>query len=293
MTAPETFPLRAPGDELPLQLRRWAPTGAEAVGSVVILHGMGEHGGRYVPFAEALAAAGLWVWVPDLRGHGASPGPGGLGDLGAGGWEALLADVTALVQLAAEHRPGLPVVLFGHSMGSLAAQCFAVERSRLLDGLVLAGSTCFDQLPPPAEGEDPLAAFNAAFAPARTPWDWLSRDPERVDAYAADPVCGTSLTPEGLAGLRASAERLADPALLRRIRNDLPVRLDAGDADPLNDGGRLLTELAERWREAGVRELELHLWPGARHELLQETNRDEISAELVRWISGVCLRHPG
>jgi alpha-beta hydrolase superfamily lysophospholipase len=198
--------------------------------------------------------------------------------------------VTALVQLAAEHRPGLPVVLFGHSMGSLAAQCFAVERSRLLDGLVLAGSTCFDRLPPAAEGEDPLAAFNAPFAPARTPWDWLSRDPERVDAYAADPLCGTSVSPEGLAGLRASAERLADPALLRRIRRDLPVRLDAGDADPLNAGGTLLTELAERWRQAGVRELELRLWPGARHELLQETNRDEISAELVRWISGVCQR---
>ena len=293
MNVPECFPIRAPGDELPLRLRRWSPTTSEARGSVVVLHGMGEHGARYAPFAEALAAAGLWVWVPDLRGHGLSPGPAGLGDLGPGGWGALLADVETLVQLAAEHRPGLPIVLFGHSMGSFAAQCFAVERSRLLDGLVLAGSTCFDRLPTPAAGDDPLAAFNAAFAPARTPWDWLSRDPERVDAYAADPLCGTSLSPEGLAGLRAAAERLADPAELRRIRGDLPVQLVAGDADPLNQDGRLLVELAERWRQAGVRELELRLWPGARHELLQETQREEVVGELVHWISGVCLRQTG
>jgi alpha-beta hydrolase superfamily lysophospholipase len=273
-----TTTLSSPADGLPITVHRWSPSGPPR-GTVVVAHGMGEHALRYADFAAALTDRGLEVVAPDHRGHGRSAAATAPGDFGAGGWEGLVADLAALVDAAAA-----PVVLFGHSMGSLAAQQYAIEHDERLAGLVLSGSTCFDALPAPGDDAGGLESFNAPFEPARTPFDWLSRDPDAVDRYIADPLCGFDAGPEALAGMLGAAARIAEPAALAGLRRDLPVLVVAGDADPLNAGGTLIDALITRWREAGVGRIDRRLWAGGRHEMLNETNRGEVTSELVAWI---------
>ena len=253
-------------------------------GLVVIAHGAAEHSLRYGRFARALNSTGYEVWSLDHRGHGQSPGPEGLGDFGDGGWDALVADIGQFVQLAKDARPGLPVVLFGHSMGSAAAQQLAPDASAEITGLVLSGSSARMGR---REGESP-APFtpNAAFEPARTPYEWLSRDPAEVDKYIADPMCGFESRRSTRGGF-ASATRLADPERLARIRHDLPCLFVAGTRDPINRNMDGLYELQRLWNEAGVKRIDTLYYKDGRHEMLNETNRDEVTADVIGWLDRV------
>ncbi len=256
-------------------------------GIVVIAHGAAEHSLRYGRFARALNAAGYEVWSLDHRGHGASPGPEGLGDFGEGGWDALVADIGEFVELAKAARPGLPAILFGHSMGSAAAQQLAPEASHAIDGLVLSGSSSRMGRRAPREGEPaPAFAPNAAFEPARTPYEWLSRDPDEVDKYIADPWCGFESRKSQRGGF-ASSERLTDPALLANIRGDLPCLFVAGTKDPVNRNMDGLYELQRLWNEAGVKRIDTLYYKDGRHEMLNETNRDDVTADIINWLDSV------
>lgn len=174
-------------DGLPIQAYAWETTDPRAV--VVVAHGAAEHALRYHRFARALNVAGIDVWAQDHRGHGQSAGPEGLGDFGDGGWDALVADIGQLIGIAQRERPAAPMVLLGHSMGAAAAQQFAPDGSDGIDALVLSGSTAREA---PKAGEVPPAFEpNKPFEPARTPYDWLSRDETEVDKYIADPFAGS------------------------------------------------------------------------------------------------------
>jgi len=282
----EAISFSSESDGLTLKAYAWRVPGRPR-GVVVIAHGMGEHSLRYERFAHALQSAGHAVLAIDHRGHGASPGPGGLGDFGRGGWVGLVDDVATLLRRAGSDHPGVSVTLFGHSMGSFAAQLLCLDRSDLFDAAVLSGSTALDHMGPIDSDElraEGLQGFNAGFEPARTPFDWLSRDEAEVDRYIADPHCGFDVTPASLAGLAATITRLADPEALRGIRDDLPVLLVAGDADPLNDGLAGLQLLEERWRAAGVSSIETQYYAGGRHEMLNETNREEVTRAIIDWL---------
>lgn len=273
-------------DGVPLAVWRWQ--GAKPRAIVQIAHGMGEHALRYAPLAAKLVAAGYAVYANDHRGHGATaPDKEALGDFGTGGFDAVVSDLSVVAAAAREEHPGLPLILLGHSMGSFAAQYFALDNSGEIAGLVLSGSSALDMLA--ASLADPAAvqldsAFNAAFEPARTPFDWLSRDAAEVDKYIADPLCGFTVTPEGLATIFAEAERAATPT---SVRPDLPILILAGEDDPLNAKLELLHLLARRYREAGVRDVETQFYPGGRHEMFNETNRDEVAQNLVGWLNRV------
>ena len=289
----EAFTLRSEVDGTELAAWRWAPARGDVRANVVIAHGAGEHARRYDEFAEALARHDLAVWALDHRGHGRSARPDALGDFGDGGWEGLVADLGQLASHACERHPGAPTILFGHSMGSLAAQQLLVERSRLLEGVILSGTTCFDFLAD-AGAAGGLAAFNAPFEAAgegRTGFEWLSRDAARVDAYLADPFCGFDPAPAAIEGMFAAAAGLAGADAFRRVRGDLPVLIVAGDADPLNANWTLVECLAERLTAAGLADLEVHRHAQARHELLHETHREEVVGELLGWIEGVIARY--
>ncbi len=270
-------------DGLSIQVYAWRSAAPRA--SVVIAHGAAEHALRYERFARALADAGLDVWALDHRGHGRSVWPRGPGDAGEGGWQALVADVLQLVGHARAARPGQPLALFGHSMGSFAVQALCLDHSREIDAAILSGST---RLEPPEVGAAP-APFepNQAFEPARTPYDWLSRDPVEVDRYIADPLCGFDKVPVWhlLGGM--DVRRMSDPAALKQIRPDLPVLIVSGSDDPLHRGLRGLDLLEKRWREAGVRQIDVRIYPGARHELTNELDRDEVTRDVAAWIARV------
>jgi len=272
---------------------RWDPDGAPRA-AVQLAHGMGEHARRYEHVARALNDAGLVVHAQDHRGHGASArgqgaDPEALGDLGKGSWAGLVDDIGLLsAHIRAEH-PGLPLILLGHSMGSFAVQQYLFDHSGDADGVVLTGTAAIDLLESALDLDQPidLAAFNAPFQPARTDYDWLSRDEAMVDAYVADPRCGFGIDTGSARAMFAGARRGADPAQVAAIRPDLPLYIAAGEADPVNGGLALLTPLADRYRAAGLTDVTVRTYPDARHEILNETNRDQVVADILEWIDQV------
>jgi len=256
-------------------------------GVVQLTHGMGEHALRYVELAEALNDSGWTVVAQDHRGHGASAAsPEALGVLGSDGWDALVNDISTVLEYSSDTVPSMPLVLFGHSMGSFAVQQFLPENSRTFDAVVLTGTAALDLLEPALDldAELDLAMFNAPFAPARTDFDWLSRDPERVDAYVADPLTGFGLDIPGTKALFAGARRLAHPDALSEV-DDLPVLIAVGDADPVNAGLALVQPLLDRYAAAGLSDVTFKPYPGARHELTNEINRAEFASDLIAWLN--------
>jgi alpha-beta hydrolase superfamily lysophospholipase len=269
-------------DGLSLQAYCWAPP-AKPRAVVVLAHGAAEHSLRYERFAAALNGAGIELWSLDHRGHGHSPGPEGLGDFAEGGWDALVADIGQLADQARTARPGLPVILFSHSMGSFAAQQLILDDSDAINALILSGSTA--RLVEPGAASLP-AKLNESFHPARTPYDWLSRDETEVDKYIADPLCGFE-SRGGRATPRYLTGRLAEPQELRRIRPDLPILLLAGDRDPVNRNLEGLTLLERRYRDAGIQRIDKQIYPDGRHEMLNELNRDEVTANIITWLNDI------
>ena len=287
-TAPTTLSYPS-GGGVTITAYRWDPTG-EPTGVVQLTHGMGEHVRRYDELAGVLNARGLVVYGQDHRGHGATaPSEAEHGVLGTDGWAELVADIGRLTDVVRADHPDLPLVLLGHSMGSFAVQQYLVDHSDRASAAVLTGTAAIDLLEPGLDLDSPidLSAFNAPFQPPRTDFDWLSRDDAQVDAYVADPRCGFGLdTPSGKA-MFLGARRPADPAAMAKVRSDLPLYIAVGGADPVNGALALLDPLVERYRAAGLSDVTVKVYPGARHEIFNETNRDEVYADLIGWISRV------
>lgn len=270
----------SPVDDLELATYLWDV--ADPRGVVQVAHGLAEHSARYDRFARALNEAGYSVRASDHRGHGASIA-GTPGDFGAPGFEALIADMAAY---GASLHGDPPLFLFAHSMGSFAAQSLILTHSEQYAGVVLSGSTVLDLLAAgmaEAEGPVGLEAFNAGFE-HRTGYEWLSRDETEVDRYVADPLCGFDLPDETVPALFGAAGTLADPTALASIRSDLPLLVVSGSEDPLAGGGQLVEALGQRYRDAGLRDVTVKLYDGARHELLNEINRDEVTSDVVAWL---------
>jgi alpha-beta hydrolase superfamily lysophospholipase len=267
---------------------RWDPAGAPRA-AVQLTHGMGEHALRYEHVARALNEAGFVVYAQDQRGHGASADPEALGDLGKDSWPGLVEDIGLLSAHIRSEHPGLPLILLGHSMGSFAVQQYLYDHSADADGVVLTGTAAIDLLEGALDLDQPidLSAFNAPFAPARTDYDWLSRDEAMVDAYVADPRCGFGIDTAAGKAMFTGARRGADPGQVAAIRPGLPLYIAVGEADPVNGGLALLTPLAERYQAAGLTDVTVRTYPDARHEILNEANRAEIIAELITWIDRV------
>ena len=289
-------------DGVTVTYRSWLAA-ADLRGVAVIAHGASEHSGRYERFATALAAAGFAVLAPDHRGHGLTAPSTGPGVIGPRGLDGVLDDLDCVVELGRTAAPTVPLVLVGHSMGSVIALRYAETRGTRLAALVLSGplgvvpgvEEQIAQLEPAVAGGmgdtpvDALGAFNAEFEPARTPYDWLSRDPDEVDAYLADPFCGDDMPLTYgyllavLQGTRDGAERAAD------IPDGLPVLVTAGERDPVSAGGVQARALAGLLRDGGA-EVSERYYPDARHEVLNETNRDEVEADIVGWLDAAVPR---
>ncbi|MDJ1131114.1 alpha/beta fold hydrolase [Streptomyces iconiensis] len=282
----------------------WLPQrGARAL--VQIAHGAAEHAQRYDRFAHFLTGHGYAVVASDHRGHGATAQhTGGYGAVGAEGWRATVADLKEIGdRVRAELPGGTPFFLLGHSMGSQLARDYAQEHGAGLSGLVLSGT--FRSLPGSepdgdirrleeeisAGGRDAVSdfvpelfgSFNDPF-PHRTGFEWLSRDEAEVDLYVADERCGFPFS----AGLSLDwvlgSRKINDPAQLARVPRDLPVHVAVGEQDPCNQGMTLVHELLEDFRYLGLRDLTWRGYADARHEILNETNRDEVQADLLAWL---------
>jgi alpha-beta hydrolase superfamily lysophospholipase len=271
-----------------------------------ILHGMGEHGGRYARLAGHLNRAGFVVWAHDHRGHGLNPTPPvGLGHFrDIDGWRALIDDAWAVSEHMLVTFRGLPLVLFAHSMGSFLGQCLMAERGTAYRAVVLSGTNG------PSGGQEAvvrglahaqrlalggrrpgtwldaavMATYNRRLAPNRTRCDWLSRDEREVDAYLADPLCGFTLTAQSWLDFLVAKSGLGSEPHLRRIPRALPVHVIAGDRDPVGEELRGVQRLLRAWQQADLSRVSCQFYEGARHELVNETNRDEVTRDLIAWL---------
>ena len=299
-----TFTLST-ADGTQLHVNRWLPDGpAKAV--VQVAHGMAEHSERYARFAQRLTDAGYAVYAGDHRGHGGTAvrpeDAGYFAD--AKGWDTVVDDLRLLSDHAREENPGLPFFLLGHSMGSFLSRSYAIRFGEDLDGLVLSG-TGGDPGPLGKVGLAIAAAqarlrgrrhasglmdrltfgqYNAAFKPNRTKFDWLSRDEAEVDKYIADQRCGNVFTAGFYADLLGGLATINSDRALAGIRADLPIHLASGSLDPVGDQGKGVRQVADQYRRLGVRDVTVKLWPDARHEIFNETNRDEVESEVVGWL---------
>lgn len=291
-------------DGVPVATYSWRPRGGTPRALIQIAHGAAEHALRYDEFARYLTARGFAVVASDHRGHGATAQyTGGLGAAGADAWSAVVRDLHTVGERARTEFSGVPLVLLGHSMGSQLARDYAQEYGSQLAGLILSGT--FRSLPscetesvvrrlsgeiekfgrdaPSDFVPELFGSFNDPYA-HRTGFEWLSRDPEQVDRYVADERCGFRFS----AGLSLDwvlgSRKINDPAHFTRIPRTLPVHVAVGDQDPCNQRMTLVYELLEDFRYLGTRDLSWRAYPDARHEILNETNRSEVYADLLAWL---------
>ena len=272
---------------------------------VQLSHGMVEFIDRYKPLAESLAARGIAVTGNDHLGHGGSIRT--KADYGyfaqPDGNRALLDDLHRMTEFAKQRWPGVPYFLLGHSMGSFYARQYLCEWGSELEGAIILGtgfqSKALVQL---AKGVCRVqaalfgwqhrsklvewlsfAGYNNGLE-GRTTHDWLNRDAAEVDKYLADERCTFTFTVNAYYSMFSGILRLHDPAFVAQVPKDLPLLFLAGDADPVGERGKGVERAVQSLRDAGVRNIEVKFYPGARHELLVETNRQEVFADIAGWI---------
>ncbi len=271
-----------------------------------INHGMADHAARYARFAEALAAAGYSVFAHDHRGHGSTTAPDApWGRFAArDGWRMVLDDVDAVNAHIRERHPGVPLIVFGHSMGATVAAAYMLSHPGSIDAAAIWNGSMtgagprllvlllgFERMLKGSDVPSTLAsrltfeAWNRKFAPNRTEFDWLSRDVAEVDKYVADPKCGFVCTNGLWRDLLGGLQSLADRAAITALSKDLPVHVLAGAADPCSSNGAAATQLSGRLTGAGLSDVTTTVLPETRHECLNEINRDETTAAFIDWLN--------
>jgi alpha-beta hydrolase superfamily lysophospholipase len=290
-------------DHTRLYVNAWMPlTSPRAV--VMLSHGMAEHSGRYARLAAALTDAGFALYAHDQRGHGRTAANGLLGHYAdRDGWNKVVGDLASLSASIGQRHPGVPVLLLGHSMGSYIAQAYLLHHSASVQGAVLSGSNFqpvslyrsaaviarLERWRQGAEGRSAIieflsfGSFNKAFKPVRTPFDWLSRDQEEVDKYVNDPLCGFRCTNQFWLDMLGGLQQISKKSNLAQIDKSLPILIMGGECDPVSEGKRL-KDLASALTDTDHALVTLKLYPQARHEILNETNREEVTHDLLAWL---------
>ncbi len=286
----------------------WLPTGTPRA-ILQIAHGMGEHKGRYRDVAEALTSQGYAVYASDHRGHGGTIVDNKPGAMGKNGWRLTLTDMNYLAEHAMRAHPDLPTVLLGHSMGAALSQQYLYLYGQHLSAAVLSGSPGFGspwqlmlmqlicRLEALRSGPDMQSTLlqNMLFGSNNKPFEvgaetdsitgfeWLSKDLLQVEAYINDPQCGFVLSPASLAQMFAGMRQSALEANIRQIAHHLPIYVLAGADDPVHKEEAGLIKLVDAYRRASL-SVDYKLYPEGRHEMLNETNRVEVVAQLLEWL---------
>ena len=283
---------------------RWEPAG-KPVAILQIIHGVAEYAARYDEFASFLASKGFLVVAADHMGHGGSLGENGVKGHFEGGWFNTVADAYQLLQNTRAAYPDVPYILLGHSMGSFMARTILakypdsgiaaaiISGTAWMSGAVISAglaaaavvAKCQDPDQPSKLLNDMMfGSYNNKIEHKRTTHDWLTRDQKIVDAYVADPLCGFSMTPGLAKDMMTGLKYIQTAKHLQQMDKDLPVLFIAGSDDPVGNYGKGVQQAVQAFRQAGMGNVKLRLYPMCRHEVLNELNREEVYANILNWL---------
>ncbi len=303
-TSSTSFTFTAP-DNVQIFVREWVPESAPK-GAVQLIHGASENSLLYEDFANFLNSNGYVVYADDHRGHGETAKLAGtrLGIAGDDAWNNIVKDEGQLTGIIKKEHPGIPVFIVGHSMGSLIAQDYMKRWGSQVNGVVLIGTTgVFPNLDyfislagqaAQASPNDPsvfyvqmFASFNNQFAPDnKTGFEWLSRDPAAVRRHISDPLCmfafSNAFTLDFLKGLRD----MWKPDKEALMPKSMHIYITSGSMDPVGGNTLGIMPLIERYKSLGIQDVTYKFYPGARHEILHETNKDEVQQDILGWLDG-------
>jgi alpha-beta hydrolase superfamily lysophospholipase len=303
----DTFTFKA-ADGTQIFTYRWMPDDASAiVGAVQIAHGMVEHAARYERFAAALTKAGYAVYANDHRGHGKTAGSldrvGYFAD--EMGWEKVVVDMHTLTGIIKKECPKKPFFLFGHSMGSFLSRYYSMHYADELSGLLLSGTAgdpgimgkiglFIAKMDAKIHGKKAksnimnklsFGAFNDAFKPNRTNYDWLSRDNAEVDKYVNDPWCGAVCTAGFFCDLLGGVVYINKKENIAKIPKSLPIYIYSGAKDPVGGNTKGVSQVYNTLKDAGIGDVTLKFYEDARHETLNEINREEVFRDVIAWMN--------
>ena len=283
---------------------RWTPEGQPRA-VLQIVHGIAERVERYDDFANYLNSLGYLVVAEDHMGHGGSIGETGIRGYFHGGWFAAVDDTYQLMKDTMAENPGLPCVLFGHSMGSFMARTILAKYP---DSGIAAAVICGTAWQPtfalpalikvldgvckksgetqPNEKLDSLifGGYTRGIENPRTPKDWLTRDEAVVDAYIADPLCGFVASSGLLRDMMTGIHYIQQTKHLKNMKSHLPVLFVAGGEDPVGSCGKGVEQAAAAFKKAGMVNVACKIYPGCRHEILNELNKAEVYGDITRWL---------
>ena len=274
-------------------------------GIIQIVHGMSEYKERYIPFMEYMAERKYISVIHDHRGHGKSVrSKEDLGYMYGGEADAMLQDIHTVNCLIKDHFPGIPLILFGHSMGSFLSRAYTAKYPDTIDGTIWCGTS----------GANPAAGLGIALARAiekrsgdhhrsdflnslafgkynkrtenETQFDWLSKDKEEVKKYIDDDYCGFVFTANGFETLFSLLKQISGKDWYRAVPNDKPIFLIAGENDPVGEYGKGVNDVFMTLKKTGHSSVEMKLYPGDRHELLNEIDRDAVTKDITDWLNG-------
>jgi len=281
----------------------------EPKAQLLIVHGLSEHGRRYADFAEHLNQNQISVYSYDQRGHGKTvENEEELGYTEKGNFFTKVQnDLGQILRSMKEQNPDLPCFLMGHSMGSLVTRSFIAAQQPKLDGVILSGTAgdpgvlgkvglLIAKVVGLIKGKEhksktlaklSFGKFNDSIVPKRTEFDWLSRDEGQVDKYVNDPLCG-SLSSAGLwIDLINGVNNLNKESTFENTDKETPMYLFAGAQDPVGGFGLEVQKIYDRYKNAGIKNIQVKLYPEARHETINETNNQEVYTDVSNWINSV------
>ncbi|MBU3158257.1 lysophospholipase [Clostridium frigoris] len=298
-------------DDVEIFVYKWTPdVDVQVKGVVQLAHGMAETAARYEEFASALTNHGFIVYANDHRGHGKTAGKIDiLGDLGNDGFNSMVEDMHRITDIIKEENMTLPLFLFGQSMGSFLTQRYICLYGSELKGAILTG-TCGNQgiivdigrIASKVEiirygrkaksitlNKLIFGSNNNFFKPSRTIFDWLSRDNKEVDKFIDDPYCGSVFTAGFFYDFLNGLKSAADVGEIKNIPSDLPIYIFVGDKDPVGKNGKGALKLVKTYEKHGIKDLTYKFYKDGRHEMLHETNKEEVIADVIKWLNAHVL----
>lgn len=284
---------------------KWSPTNVKLKGIVHITHGLSEHAGRYANFAAELNSFGYVVYAHDQRGHGkTAKSNDNIAHIDEGGWNSMQKDLLMLIDIIKGAHPSLPIFLFGHSMGSFILRNVLQNSHPDVKGVILAGTGCYERIALNAGillaktmvrrkgghkksyyiNRITFKAFNSNIPKPKSFFDWLSRDEKAVYSFYNDPLCRINCSNNLFLELFKGLKTIQNTTNIKRIPKNIPILLVSGDSDPVGHWGKDVPELANLFKSIGVQNVQYKLYPGARHEIINEINKAEVIKDIISWL---------